>query len=108
MSMRTQAPWYRRMQTLWREGPYLLARRPIPEPGSENLINTVLAIPFVSAINGAIPNHRTFATSEPLVVPNHLVGLTGPGGYQVTYPYYAAPLIQIQPGAGPEVITFFG
>jgi hypothetical protein len=101
-------PWYRRAQQIFMQGPWALTRRPIPQPGSENLIFLTWALPHVSAINGAIPNHRTFMTSEPLVVADHLVGLTGPGGYQVTYPYYAAPLIPTQQQENPEAIVIYG
>ena len=91
------------------QGPWTLFRRPIPTPGSENLAFATWAIPYQSPIDYAIPNHRTFQFQEPLVVSNHLTGLVGPGGYEVTYPYTSTPLTQIAPTANPaEVITIYG
>lgn len=99
--------WFSRVKRIVFQGPYQLTRRPIPTPGSENLIFLTWALPGESAINGAIPNHRTFQFNEPLVVPNHLVGLTGPGGYQVTYPYMSTPLTNVQPTSpGPEIVIY--
>lgn len=101
-------PWYRRLHRIWQQGPYALARRQIPEPGSENLVNLTWAVPRESPINYAIPNMRQFAFQEPLVITNHLVGLVGPGGYQVTYPYYATPLIETQTATPPAEIVLYG
>lgn len=99
--------WYSRMKRIVLEGPYQLTRRPIPSPGSENLIFLTWALPGESPINYAIPNHRTFQFQEPLVVSNHLVGLTGPSGYEVTYPYTSTPLTVIQPTSpGPEIVIY--
>ena len=101
--------WWETTKRMIFEGPYHLTRRPIPGPGSENIINLTWAVQAQSPINYAIPNHRQWLFQEPLVISNHLIGLTGPGGYQVTYPYEATPLTQIAPTANPEeVITIYG
>lgn len=101
--------WYSRMRRAIQAGPYVLFRRPVPSPGSENLSFATWALPEQSPIDYAIPNHRTFMFAEPLVVSNHLVGLTGPGGYEVTYPYTSTPLTQVSPtGNAAEVITIYG
>lgn len=100
--------WHARLRHWFKQGPYTLSRRPVPTPGSTNLINLTWAIPHQSAINGAIPNHRTFMFQEPTVVPNHLVGLTSIGGYDVAYPYQSTPLTQVQPVSGGPAITIYG
>lgn len=101
--------WFSKVRDFWQQGPYQLTRRPVPTPGSENLVFLTWALPEQSPVNYAIPNWRTWQFQEPLVVPNHLVGLTGPGGYEVTYPYTATPLTDISAGPSPsEVITIYG
>lgn len=101
--------FYSRVRKLIQQGPWLLTRRPIPQPGSENIIFVTWALPKESPIDGAIPNHRTFQFQEPLVVPNHLIGLTSQGGYTVPYPYYSAPLTEVQPNAQqPTEIVIYG
>jgi len=100
--------WFYRAKEWFRQGPYDLTRRPVPEAGSENLIFLTWALPEQSPIASAIPNHRQFMFQEPINISDHLVGLIGPGGYEVTYPYQSTPLTQTETDANGPQIVFYG
>jgi hypothetical protein len=71
--------WWRRTYT---NGPYTYQRKPIPQPGAENVAFQTLQLPFLSPINGALPNLRDFSFQSDAALIDHVTGLQVMVAYQ--------------------------